>query len=344
MCSGGGRHSLNFCDVISLENLFRAWKRFRKGKRSKKEVAEFEFNLEENLFSLCNELIIGKWKPDPYKAFYVQDPKLRKIHKASVRDRVLYQALYQALYQVFDKTFIHDSFASRDDKGTHKGVERLEQFSRKVSRNYTQQAFVLKCDIRKFFDSIDHQVLKSLVGKRVHDEELLDLLNKIIDSFKVTQGKGLPLGNVTSQVFANIYLNELDQFCKHTLKTKYYIRYCDDFVIVHNSRDFLQECILKIQSFLTDNLRMELHPNKVTIRKLNTGTDFLGYVSLPHHKVLRTRTKRRMLNKIRKLKCSYEEGKITKEFLEQSMQSYLGMLSHCKSEKIKDSIARLFYD
>lgn len=344
MCSGGGIHSCNFYDVISIENLFRAWKKFRKGKRSKQEVVEFEFNLEENIFDLYDRLISGIWKPDPYKAFYVQDPKLRKIHKASVRDRVLYQALYRGLYQVFDESFIHDSFASRNEKGTHKGIERFEQFSRKVSRNYTQPAFVLKCDIRKFFDSIDHSILTSLTKRKIQDHLLVDLLFKIIDSFHVKPGKGLPLGNVTSQIFANIYLNELDQFCKHELKAKYYIRYCDDFVIIHDSQDFLKTSVFKIQSFLTNNLKMALHPTKVSIRRLYAGTDFLGYVSLPYYKVLRTKTKRRMLKNIEQLKRLHGQGLITEEFLEQSVQSYLGMLSHCKSEKIRNSIERLFYD
>lgn len=263
VCSGGGIHGCNFHDVISVENLFHAWKKFRKGKRSKQEVAEFEFNLEENIFNLHERLISRVWKPDPYKAFYVQDPKLRKIHKASVRDRVIYQALYQGLYQAFDKSFIHDSFASRNKKGTHKGIERFEQFSRRASRNHTQPAFVLKCDIRKFFDSIDHIILTSLIKRKIKDDLLIDLLIKIIDSFHVRTGKGLPLGNVTSQIFANIYLNELDQFCKHELRVKYYIRYCDDFVIIHNSRDFLKTAVFKIQSFLAHNLKMALHPTKV---------------------------------------------------------------------------------
>ncbi len=136
ICSGGGRHRIDFYDVISVENLFRAWKRFRKRKRSKKDVVRFELHLEDNIFRLHEELKIGIWKPDPYVEFYVQDPKLRKIHKASVRDRVLYQAVYSALYLIFDRHFIHDSYSSRDSKGTHGGVKRFEEFARKVTGNY----------------------------------------------------------------------------------------------------------------------------------------------------------------------------------------------------------------
>ncbi len=320
--SGGGIHSNDFCDVISVDNLFFSWKTFRKGKRSKADVAEFELNLEDNIFRLHDSLTSGKWKPDPYTAFYVQDPKLRRIHKASVRDRVLYQAIYQKLYPLFDKTFIYDSYSSRNRKGTHKGVKRFDEFARKATRNYSKNAFTLKCDIRKFFDSIDHQVLLNLIKRKCTDQYLLELISKIIFSFETSHGKGLPLGNVTSQIFANIYMNELDQFAKHVLKAKYYIRYCDDFVIVNTSKDELISYISQLSNFLKDRLSLELHPKKISIRKISQGIDFLGYVSLPHYRVLRTRTKRRILKKVSK----------------DNITSYLGMLIHCKGLKIKNTI------
>lgn len=322
----------------------RAWKRFRKGKRSKSDVRIFELRLEDNIVELHERLVWGIWKPDPYKVFYVQDPKLRKIHKASVRDRVLYQALYQVLYSVFDRGFIHDSYASRDNKGTHKGVHRFVGYARKVSRNYTRPAFVLKCDIRKFFDSIDHDILVSLIQKKITDLPLITLLKNIIDSYHISPHKGLPLGNVTSQIFANIYLNELDHFCKNTLKTRYYIRYCDDFVIAHSSRVFLEQSIHSVRSFLHDRLLLQLHRHKVQIRKLHTGVDFLGYVSMPQYIVLRTNTKKRIVRKIDRLKSQLEKGSLDPISFNQSMQSYLGTLSHCKCEHIKCAIERIFYD
>ncbi len=320
--SGGGRHSCNFYDVISIDNLFYAWKKFRKGKRSKIDVAQFELNLEDNIFKLHEDLISGKWKPDPYIAFYIQDPKLRRIHKASVRDRVLYQAVYQYLYKVFDSGFIHDSYSSRNMKGTHRGVKRFDEFARKATDNYSNRAFTLKCDIRKFFDSIDHNILLNLIKKKCSDGELSNLIKKIILSFENINNKGLPLGNVTSQIFANIYLNELDQFIKHILKAKYYIRYCDDFIIIDESREPLVEYISALSIFLRNQLSLELHPRKVIIRKVLQGTDFLGYVSLPHYRVLRTKTMHRMLNRITK----------------GNLQSYLGMLDHCRSWKIRNRI------
>ncbi len=210
----------------------------------------------------------------------------------------------------------------------------MEIFARKVSRNYTQPAFALKCDVRKFFDSINHTVLFELISRKVTDVRLLALLHKIIDSFHHSPGRGLPLGNVTSQLFANIYMNELDRFIKDTLKTKYYIRYCDDIVILHESDVLLSLFIEQISSFLLLKLLMELHPKKIEIRNLYQGVDFLGYLFLPFYRLLRTRTKQRVFKEIRRLKKGIALGTITEKYLNQSLQSYRGMLLHCKSRKI----------
>ncbi len=344
LSAGGGRHSLNFYDVISVKNLFEAWQNFSKNKKSKTEVAKFELNLEENLFNLHQELMAEIWNPKPYIKFSVCDPKLREIHKADIRDMILYQVVYQSLYQIFDLVFIFDSYSSRKTKGTHAGVERFVEFARKVSKNYKTGGYALKCDIRKFFDSINHKILIGFIRKKITDEKLMAIIEKIIYSFEKSPGNGLPLGNVTSQLFSNIYLNELDQFIKHKLKAKYYIRYCDDFVILSDTLEFLDFCLLKIKDFCSKHLLIELHPNKIHIQKLNSGTDFLGYVCLPHRKVLRTKTKNRILKKINKLKIDFNDRKIDQEKLEQTMPSYLGMLKHCNGEKIKEQIERIFTD
>ncbi len=343
-CSGGGRHKVNFYAVISVENLFRAWKQFRKGKRSKKDVAEFELNLESNIFSLHEKLAMGIWKPDPYVELYVQDPKLRKIHKASVRDRVLYQAVYATLYQVFDKHFIHDSYSSRDRKGTHRGVKKFEEFARKITGNYTRPGFALKCDIRRFFDSIDHTILIRIIKNKIHNEKFLGLIIRIIDSFFVTNGKGLPLGNVTSQILANVYFNEFDQYVKHVLKIKYYIRYCDDFVLLHESKEFLDNSILDMTVFLRERLKLDLHPRKVIFRKIHHGVDFLGYVSVPHYRVIRTRTKNRMIRKIKNVAELKIQKTISFDTFKQILTSYAGMLSHCKSGKIQKIVSTYYPD
>jgi RNA-directed DNA polymerase len=305
-------------------------------------VSAFELDLESNIFSLHDALVDGTWKPDPYKIVTIKDPKLRIIHIASVRDRLLYQAVHQALYQVFDSSLIHDIYSSRVDKGTHRGVQRLEEFARRASANHTRSAFVLKCDIRKFFDSIDHRILFELISRRITDERLRLLVYKIIDSFRHSPGKGLPLGNVTSQLFANVYMNEFDQFMKKIIKAEHYIRYCDDFVIIHESHAFLASLVAPISRFLHSWLSLKLHPGKVEIRKPIQGVDFLGYVAMPCYRVLRTSTKRRMFNKISRLRRALENTQISQKSYEQALQSYRGMLSHCKSKKISDSLKLSF--
>jgi len=323
---GGTIHSNIFDDIISCGNLLKAWREFKKGKTKKRDILEFDFYLEKNIFSLYKDLKNKTYQNEPYVPFYVYDPKRRHIHKACVRDRVVHQAMYRVLYGIYDKHFIYDSYSCRNNKGTHKGVKRLEDFIRKESQNYSRNTWVLKCDISKFFDSIDHNILKDVLFKKDLGADTEWLIEQIIKSFEKTENKGLPLGNVTSQLFSNIYLNEFDQFVKHELKIKYYIRYCDDFVIVSKDKRFLELLIPHIALFLMNKLGLSLHPRKVEIRKISQGIDFLGYVALPHYRVLRTNTKKRIL---RLSKSS--------NFKEETKQSYLGVLSHCKGYKIANS-------
>ena len=289
-------------------------------------MANFEFNLENNLFELHRELLEKIYEPKPYQAFFVYDPKKRHIHKAVIRDRVLHQAVFRILYPIFDKNFIFDSYSSRLKKGTHNGSKRLFIFLRKASKNWRKPVFILKCDIRKFFDSIDHEILFTLIKEKVFDFEALNLIEKILNSFEKSAGVGIPLGNVTSQLFANIYLNQMDQFIKHNLKVKYYLRYADDFVLVHKNKDFLLKCIMAITDFLKKDLKLALHPNKVFIRKLKQGIDFLGYIVLPDSIILRTKTKKRILKKIAEINFLYKNGKISREDFNQTIASYLGVL------------------
>lgn len=312
-----------------------AWKEFRKGKRLKPDVRSFEFNLEDNIFQLHNDLVNGNWRPEPYTSFFVRDPKLRHIHKATVRDRVFNQAVFRVLYPIFNKTFIHDSYSSRIGKGTHNGVNRLVEYTAKITQNHTRRAFALKCDIRKFFDNISHEILIKLIRRKVKDESLMKIILLIINSFETELGKGLPLGNVTSQLFANIYLNELDQYVKHILNAKYYERYCDDFIILKSNKQDLFNLIPSIRNFLKNDLDLELHPNKISVRKIIQGVDFLGYVALPHYRVLRTKTKNRIIRKVKNLKMLLKQNKITKESYNGSSQSYLGILKHCKGKRIE---------
>lgn len=314
---------------------------FKREKSKREDVQEFAFGLEEVLFALHDRLRGKSWIPDPYVAFPVTDPKLRLIHKASVRDRVLYQGVHRQVYPVFDRTFIHDSYASRVGKGVLAGVIRLQEFVRKASKNYTRRTFVLKCDIRKFFDSIDHVVLLRLLRRRVEDAELFSLLSQIVSSLEKSPGKGLPLGNVTSQLFANVYLNELDTFMKRALKQSYYIRYCDDFVCVGTSAEELRALIPEISVFLEETLHLHLHPRKVSIRALHQGVDFLGYVALPHLRTLRTQTKRRMFRRCGEI-FAHRDTDAGEAFAGRVLASYKGLLSHSREYRTWKRLERLY--
>ncbi|OGI25558.1 MAG: hypothetical protein A3J76_05765 [Candidatus Moranbacteria bacterium RBG_13_45_13] len=326
-----------FEKIVSLGNLFSAWREFSLGKMKKADVLEFKLNLEGNLFELRRELREKTYRHSHYTAFSVCDPKLRRIHKACVKDRVLHHAVFRILYPIFDKSFIFDSYSCRIGKGTHRAVVRLGKYCRKLSRNNTKNIFVLKCDVRKFFDSIDQDILLELIRKKICDKDVLRLIGEIIRSFEL----GLPLGNVTSQLFANIYLNRLDQFVKQELKEKYYLRYCDDFLILSKDEEHLEKLIYPIREFLKKKLGLDLHPDKIIIRKFRQGIDFLGYVVLPHHTVLRTKTKRRTLSRIKGKKFLSREDLISEEKFNQSLQSYLGILTHCKGYNIRKQIGKI---
>ena len=325
-----------FLHCASVSNLLEAWNEFKGGKRKKHDVADFEMHLEDRIFKLHRELTSKTYAHDPYFDFYICDPKRRHIHKATVRDRVLHQAVFRVLYPIFDRHFIFDSYSSRNDKGTHAGVERLVSACRKETDNWRGTAYALKCDVRKFFDSIDQKILRDLIGKKVSDPDMLWLIDLILASFEKEKGKALPLGNVTSQLFANVYLNELDQFAKHVLKAKHYFRYCDDFIIVNKDKAHLEKMISKIQEFLKENLKLELHPNKVEIRKIKQGVDFLGYIVLPEGvSVVRAHTKHRIVRKVAKASHDLNRDKISHETFESIINSYLGVISHASEKKMQ---------
>jgi hypothetical protein len=191
--------------------------------------------------------------------------------------------------------------------------------------------------VKKFFDSIDQDILLQLVRRKAGDSEAVWLISKIVKSFK----KGLPLGNITSQLFANIYLHELDQYIKHVVKAKHYIRYCDDFIILHPDKRYLEGLVPNINCFLQDRLKLTLHPGKIIFAKYHQGVDFLGYVSFPYHTILRVKTKKRMFRKITQKILQYKNGEITKKSFQQTLRSYLGMLTHCNAHKVKNELTAL---
>jgi RNA-directed DNA polymerase len=330
----------SYTDIITLENLFQAWEEFAKGKRKKADVGLFERSLEDNLFSLYKSLRNKTYKHGRYEAFYVRDPKVRHIHKAAVKDRVVHHLLSKVLEQIFEPTFYAHSYSCRRNKGTHKALRTFVSLARKASKNNTSKLFVLKCDIKKFFASVDHEVLMQTLACKIQDNDFLWLLGEIIASFQIENGiqKGMPIGNLTSQLFANIYMNPLDQYVKHELKVDYYIRYADDFVILSDDKSYLRNLITKIEKFLKEEIKLSLHPNKVSMRDYYLGVDFLGYVIFPNFILPRTKTKRRMIRKISKRIQLYRQQKISGELLNQTIQSYLGYLSHANSYKLSQEI------
>lgn len=319
-------------NIISVENLLKAWKEFLKGKRNKDDVRKFQYQLSDNILALNEDLKNKVYKHGGYEAFKISDPKPRDIHKASVRDRLLHHVIYRVLYPYFDTKFIHDSYSCRKWKGTHKAMDRFKFFAGKVSKNHTKTCWVLKCDIRKFFASIDHKTLIKILEKHITDKDIIWLLKQVICSFN-TEGKvdvGLPLGNLTSQLLVNIYMNEFDQYVKHKLKQKYYIRYADDFVFLSEDKNPLKQLVSKISQFLEEELKLNLHPNKVYIKTYASGVDFLGWVNFPKHRVLRTATKKRMFRNLKK-----------KEYKKETVESYLGMLGWGNSYKLKQKTCNM---
>lgn len=320
--------------IITIEKLLKAWQEFLRDKKKKKDVILFQARLMDNIFNLHNDLKNKTYVHGRYHAFNISDPKPRIIHKTTVKDRLLHHLIHQELYEYFDSKFIHDSYSCRTEKGTHRAINRFRDFHRKVSKNNTKTCFVLKCDIRKFFANIDHQILKSILSKGIFDTDVLWLLSQVIDSFlsspiytmaEIGQ-KGLPLGNLTSQLLVNIYMNEFDQFVKRELKIKYYIRYADDFVILQNDKIELEKLLEKMKEFLKCKLKLVMHPDKVYIKTIASGVDFLGWVSFPKHRILRTSTKKRMLKNL------------DKNPKEETKQSYLGMLKHGNAHEISIQI------
>ena len=315
-------------DIISLANLLLAWQEFILGKKNKPDVQMFVRNLMDNIISLHQDLTNHTYRHGGYESFFVNDPKRRHIHKASVRDRLLHHAIYCILYPFFDHTFLPDSFSCRLNKGTHKAINRFRDLANKVSQNNTATCWVLKGDIRKFFASIDHKILLNILGEYIPDKKIVGLLKNIIGSFGTDPGTGLPLGNLTSQLFSNVYLNVFDHWVKHKLKAKHYIRYADDFVILSRDKDWLLSVIPEIQSFLSSRLKLTLHPNKIILKTLASGADFLGWVNFPRHRVLRHTTRRRMFVRLHN------------NFSFEAIQSYLGFLSHGSSYRLTSVVKR----
>jgi retron-type reverse transcriptase len=357
--------------ICSLDNLILAWRKARKGKTKEDYVIKFEENLEENLLALQKELIEQKYIPHSLRSFIIRDPKTRKIHSSIFKDRIVHHVIVNIIEPIFEKIFIYDSYASRKNKGTHKAIDRFKDFMRKVSangrliknalnnnNNNMVEGYVLKADIKHYFDEVNHDVLINIIKKKIDDEKTIKLLRKILDNFNSgTAGNsqsdfeinseiplksnfsGMPLGNLTSQFFANIYLNELDYFVKHKLKAKYYLRYVDDFVILHRNKKRLECFKKKIQDFLKTELKIELHPDKTKVLALRNGIIFLGYRIFFHYTLLNKKN----IKLIKKKVLAFKENKITEEDFNNSLTGWDGYAKWANSHNLRKKLGIFIY-
>jgi retron-type reverse transcriptase len=318
--------------VISFENLLLAFRKAKKGKSRKTYIREFEADLYGNLIKLEAELKNSTYEPMKLKRFIIHDPRTRVIYASDFRDRVVHHALCNIIEPIFDKTFIYDSYANRKTKGTHTALKRFEQFKREVSQNGRLVkssrnsgnviGYFLKADIKHYFDTVDHETLTSIIKKKIKDERVLSLIEKILNNYECKiSGKGMPIGNLTSQFFANVYLNELDYFVKHRLKSRYYIRYVDDFVILHRNRDVLIKWKDEINEFL-ETIKLELHPEKSRIYQLHHGAKVLGFKVFYHYKLPYRRNLRRFNKRLDTLLLLYKDGAVSKEEILKSVDGW----------------------
>ena len=328
--------------IYKWENLLLAFKKARRGKTKKDYVIKFEENLIENLQQLQFELMTQTYKPRPLKTFILRDPKTRKISKSHFRDRIIHHALCNIIEPIFQKTFIYDSCANQKGKGNLFAIKRFDMFKRKVSKNgkingwfnnNQIKGFCLKADIKHYFAEVNQRILINIIRRKIKDRRAMQLITKIIKNYN-NKEKGMPLGNLTSQFFANIYLNELDYFTKHKLKTKHYIRYVDDFIILHSNKTQLITHKKEIRKFLRNKLKLQLHPQKSRITKLSQGIDFIGFRIFYHYKLLRKRNIKNMQEKIKQ----YRESKITKNKFKEIYQSWMAYEKLANTYKSQNNI------
>jgi RNA-directed DNA polymerase len=365
-------------DKKLLQDLFLAYYDTRKNKRNTINALKFEIDYEKNLFQLHCDIISGNYKIQPSICFVNFTPVQREIFAADFRDRVVHHLVYNYIATIFEKTFIHDSYSCRIGRGTHFGINRIDHFIRSCSANYRKDCHILKLDIQGYFMSIDRSLLFSFVNntlnqyshKIVFDLPLvLKLLKKIIFNdptknyilngnkndwaglpsskslFYSGLNKGLPIGNLTSQLFSNIYLNPFDHFVKKELGIRYYGRYVDDFVIVHSDKGYLKSIIPVIREYLQAELQLTLHPNKIYLQHFSKGVKFLGAVIKPHRIYIANRTKANFYSALEEQNKIAREHKPTNEEQEKflcSMNSYLGIMKHYKTYKLRKRFIRKY--
>lgn len=363
--------NLPISEPISLEDVFVAYGACRKNKRSKLSALEFEIDYEVLLVELWRDLATNQYKPSSSDVFLVKKPVLREVFAAKFRDRIVHHLIIGKLEPLFEKIFIYDSYACRKGRGTSFGIKRVERFIRQCSENYQKDCYILKLDIRGFFMHISRSLLWNRLQEFIninyqHSDKraLIELCRIIVENdptiecnvkgswwqwevlpkdkslFGVYKGLGLPIGNLSSQVFANFYMTSFDHFVKHNLGFKCYGRYVDDFVIVDQDKVRLQENIAAIRLLLKKELLLDLHPKKIYLQHYSKGVSFLGAIIRPYHTTPGKRTIKGFKNRIHEYSCWKKEEKISKEDKKQllsSINSYLGILGQYKSYKIRKS-------
>jgi retron-type reverse transcriptase len=359
MCGQSVPASGSKTSIFTFKNIYQCYLDCRKQKRNTYNALRFEINAEENIFKLEQELKNRTYHPSRSILFAAKKPKLREIFAAEFRDRVVHHILARELEKIWEPIFIHDSYACRDNKGTHKAVVRLQSFLRRITKNGNVRAYYLQLDIKDFFTSINKELLFTIIRKRVENPEVLWLTEKIlfwdctesyvrrgnphlllnIPTNKTLFGKenlsGLPIGNLTSQFFANIYLNELDQYVKHVLKAHYYLRYVDDFVILSPDASQLSTWQSQIEEFLTNRLKLRLHPKRRKLLLISNGIDFLGYIVRPGYVLVRRRVVNNLKEKIRQFRQARE-----KDFrkFHDMVASYLGHFKHANAYRLTNKL------
>jgi len=326
-------HTRLYATICSFENLLAAAKQAQRGKRFQENVGRFNANLEYELVRLQRELQEKTYQPGRYREFIILEPKQRMISAAPYRDRVVHHALCNVIAPLFERTFIFDSYANRKGKGTHRAILRYQEFCRK-------NAYALKCDVRKYFPSIDHKILKAEIRRTIACPDTLWLIDRIIDGSNAQEPcyeyfsgddlftpferrKGLPIGNLTSQFFANVYLNRFDHFVKEVLQCKYYLRFVDDSVVLGNDKTWLSEVKKELENYL-EKCRLRLHERKCQVRHTVQGVAFLGFRVFPNFRLLRRKNIVRTRRRMRRLQAKYAAGELSLDEITRSVHGWLG--------------------
>lgn len=330
-----------FSKIIDEDNLYKAYKQTRKGK-SKFKPAAMKFALDEtyNLAKLKQSLIDETYEFGGYVTFPVYEPKPRIINAPQYKDKIVQIAINNVLKGIYYPSFIFDTYACIDNKGTHKCVDRIQHFMRKSKWEYGDGAYIIKIDIKKFFYTIDRGLLKRLLQKKIKCEKTLRLLFKIIDSADVIDFLGMPLGNTISQICANIYMNETDQYCKRKLGLKYYVRYADDVIIIVRDKQEAKRILQLIVDYVKETLRLDINEDKTKIFPINQGVNGIGFKIHTTHRLLRDSSKKRVKMKAKKMRNLLEEGKMPIEKAEQILNSWHGHACHGNSYNFIQKLIR----